>query len=65
MASGLVRAILWDSGYLNVYMVKGEGREAADRIYCELLLPYGIDDGAVLDSRFKSYRQPSDCPESN
>ena len=65
LASPLVADYLWDSGYIKVFMVRGKGRAAARRIYCQLLLPYGIDDGSVFDSRYRYYREPRDCRGSS
>ena len=62
-ASPLVASFYWDSGDLKVRMVKGKGWPEADRIYCELLLPYGIDHAGVYDSKYRFQPMPASCPQ--
>lgn len=43
-ASEIVASWGWDSGYLTVWLARGKGAAAAHRVWCDILVPYGVDE---------------------
>jgi hypothetical protein len=64
-ASEVVASSWWDSGQLTVRLARGRGAAAAERVWCNILVPLGVDEDTATVYRWhlvEWYPRP-DCQD--